>query len=947
MFFKKRFQRELVAAWCPSVHPISMSNDGGDTNIHELYDISGHGYHMKANAASALDLQKVLEGKYCIGFLGGTNSFRNPGLGSWAAKQGTINVWCRPGNGTTNLYPWGRNASGANAGDIGIYVSAASKWTFFIQDSTNSSLCDMNGTFTIDQWYMLTGTWADGDEAAFWIDGVKQTDTDSTVTELLASASYDFEWGTNGSGAGYYDGDADDFAIWERRLDPDEIKTLYELGRGGWIKSKKSRIYIKAWPIEPLVAAIDGSATIAADLSESTGTTEQLEVDLTGSAAIEADVTNAGLRALEADLTGSATIGATLRSAKYLEADINDSPHRAFTGLTDYNINNPRLTAAISPITKLPFSMSAWFKINSTPTALTYLLSVGWTHNANATVWLSGDIAGDPLYAEFDDPSLGDETRAIKNPGVQDTNWHHFLAVYTGEDQNVTVELYLDGGNKVSATNDSQDTTGASWDEVGVQYKLDLNAFRVSDAGGDFQIGDIAIWDTNLDAEDAYNLGFLKKSPLGVKHLHLRNFWPLLQGDNDEDMVGGSDFTAYNSPGYGPDIVPKPFTSAIAARLNQIWQLTVGFTGSATVEATQLNRTRQLAVDLTGTATIDAPHPTPYTQFELYDGIQGSAVVTADINTNLRHASNTIVFTQEVTYLNNSLGNTIQFTQEVSVELVLNPAASNTLEFTQEATFSGSLTRPVTTIWGTLDQQVAVIKVLPEQNASNTITFTDAAEWSRPAVNTINFTQEVLYEVYRLEEDADNTLVLTDSVDLDAVFNFDLTSVLQFSQEAIGNYEVEKAASNTIVFDHEVYHVLLEGGQVSVCGETYTKQYCILEAPFEGIQASVILPAPLWGDTENITSSMSLRSAMNGVTRTYVKTNSNRRLTYTFRLLERAKAIELLEFLRSYDSERMRLTNWKGEVWRVYLLNNPSDFVQTRRYGTDISLEFEGQKLYG
>jgi hypothetical protein len=64
------------------------------------------------------------------------------------------------------------------------------------------------------------------------------------------------------------------------------------------------------------------------------------------------------------------------------------------------------------------------------------------------------------------------------------------------------------------------------------------------------------------------------------------------------------------------------------------------------------------------------------------------------------------------------------------------------------------------------------------------------------------------------------------------------------------------------------------------------------------------------------------------------------------------KGLELEEFFKYYNSSDIKLTNWKGEVWKVKLMSNPLDFVQTERYyptgaRTDINLEFEGVKLFG
>jgi hypothetical protein len=314
----------------------------------------------------------------------------------------------------------------------------------------------------------------------------------------------------------------------------------------------------------------------------------------------------------------------------------------------------------------------------------------------------------------------------------------------------------------------------------------------------------------------------------------------------------------------------------------------------------------------------------------------------------LEHVSNTITFSQEATNFNFPAGNTVTIEQTVTGQLIANVTVTSELELVQTPEYDGVIYESVSNVLDQLQQFVSYSKALTTKTASNTITFTQDADYARLAENTITFTQLAVGTIGGIEEDADNSIVFTQDVSLGGtIINISLTSTIEFDQDVNADHIGDSVAATTIFFKQEVNSVVLTGGSATICGEGYTKQPVYLSAPYPGILQTVVLPAPLWGDTENIASEMRLMRSMNGVTRTYVKTNRNRRLTYTFRLLEREKAIELLNFLKSYDSDKMRIINWKGEVWSVNLLTNPSDFVQTRRYGTDISLEFEGVKLYG
>lgn len=107
---------------------------------------------------------------------------------------------------------------------------------------------------------------------------------------------------------------------------------------------------------------------------------------------------------------------------------------------------------------------------------------------------------------------------------------------------------------------------------------------------------------------------------------------------------------------------------------------------------------------------------------------------------------------------------------------------------------------------------------------------------------------------------------------------------------------------------------------------------------------TLYLPNPETGDTENLQSTIEIKLALDGTRRTYVRSNPDRLLSYTFRLT-RAKALELEVFIENNHSKVFRLHNHKGEDWDVQFITNPFDFVDPGPNETTINLQFQGEQV--
>lgn len=191
------------------------------------------------------------------------------------------------------------------------------------------------------------------------------------------------------------------------------------------------------------------------------------------------------------------------------------------------------------------------------------------------------------------------------------------------------------------------------------------------------------------------------------------------------------------------------------------------------------------------------------------------------------------------------------------------------------------------------------------------------------------------------EENVGNSLTLSSIVSTNGtIYNLLATNQLVLSQELDNDCIRNISVTNTLNLHQYPFFINLP-----------IKKYILLQAPFELVQTTVVLPNPILNDNENLILNLTIRRSMTNVKYTYVKTSQNRKLKYTF-TLDRMKSLELQEFINSYNGANIKMLNWKGELWRVKLLTNPVDFVQTGRYSpnsdrTDVNLEFEGVLLNG
>lgn len=128
----------------------------------------------------------------------------------------------------------------------------------------------------------------------------------------------------------------------------------------------------------------------------------------------------------------------------------------------------------------------------------------------------------------------------------------------------------------------------------------------------------------------------------------------------------------------------------------------------------------------------------------------------------------------------------------------------------------------------------------------------------------------------------------------------------------------------------------------------------ILEAPYSAPVTTMILPSPELEDEEGQDLVVNFKLSINGTRATYVKSSDRRTLNYTWQSLGRGKIVEIEEFFKIYVGGFVKLTDFRGDQWKVIFSENPiSASMDKRSFNSgggrkesgSVTLEFLGTKV--
>ncbi len=329
----------------------------------------------------------------------------------------------------------------------------------------------------------------------------------------------------------------------------------------------------------------------------------------------------------------------------------------------------------------------------------------------------------------------------------------------------------------------------------------------------------------------------------------------------------------------------------------------------------------------------------------------------------VKGASNLLTLTQTVSVTkSHPAKNVLNITQTVSVAIVKDIKVVNQFAITQ--TMNRTLTK--------------------SYHVSNAIGFNQTIKhwkvFDLSVGNALVLTQDIVRE--RFLRTITSALSLSQSVTVQKVISVSASSVLSLNQVVVRAGVRHFAASNVLSFlnSREVYFPIGNIGTITVPNLLVTNihtlrnggppifgpgnfiaipqspiivpPYCTLQVP----QRTITLPAPEFNDNEAYSGIFTIRRSMTGGTITYPRRLNTYKFKYEFDIGGR-KALELEDYILNYNSQIHTLTNWKGEIWYVYITNNPMELVTKSRYSNGrgdsyddrekiaITLEFEGTRI--
>ncbi len=124
--------------------------------------------------------------------------------------------------------------------------------------------------------------------------------------------------------------------------------------------------------------------------------------------------------------------------------------------------------------------------------------------------------------------------------------------------------------------------------------------------------------------------------------------------------------------------------------------------------------------------------------------------------------------------------------------------------------------------------------------------------------------------------------------------------------------------------------------------------------PAVGPITTLQLPNPEHGNTEGSDLSVNFKRSMNGARHTTVKSSDRKTLNFSWNVLGYGKLVEVQEFFKLYAGDHMLLTDFRGDIWDVIIVDNPVNVtVNTRSFNAggprkesgSLTLEFLGVQI--
>lgn len=118
-----------------------------------------------------------------------------------------------------------------------------------------------------------------------------------------------------------------------------------------------------------------------------------------------------------------------------------------------------------------------------------------------------------------------------------------------------------------------------------------------------------------------------------------------------------------------------------------------------------------------------------------------------------------------------------------------------------------------------------------------------------------------------------------------------------------------------------------------------------LAMPFSAPVLTFQLPNPKLGDSQQDSLGTKLSYSMNGTIKTIIRRNQDTKLVWLFNLSNCGSNYRdyIDEMINNYANDDIKITDWRGDIWRVKCVSNPVELTESKNY-QDVTLEFQGTK---
>jgi len=344
----------------------------------------------------------------------------------------------------------------------------------------SSYVSNFSSLVNVDEWHMLTvvydGTQAvNNDRMKIFLDG----DSTNIITNFGASIATSTgntdqtlelgEWAGN-----YYEGNLDEFAIWDSALTTSQISSLYNNGypkdltalspKQWWRLGEDAWFDGSDFIIPNKIAGGLNGASSNMDLSNLVADAPGSYASGVGSSLVVGDrVGDAPESTANSLSTNMTPLNKISYPAGYVPTQVDNVDSMAFDGLSDY------VLTGLTPASYTGFSISAWVYANSLG-AFNVVASQYRNSDPANSAWFLETIGSTMAFGVGSGSSVLYATKAFSTSG-----WYHITGVWNGS----TVEVYIDGvasGSPVSATSMNTGTVdmaiGALWDSGGASPSL-------------------------------------------------------------------------------------------------------------------------------------------------------------------------------------------------------------------------------------------------------------------------------------------------------------------------------------------------------------------------------------------------------------------------------------------------------------------------------------------